>query len=93
MRSKLVQAIGVTVCLVVISQPLLAQSTNRIARSTRRSAAIFALAPDQEERLGRRPLPPQTITDLRSELISLTDAVQQFAELAPSDLVDSDSLQ
>ena len=94
MRNKFLTTITVAVCLAAgAAQPLRAQETRRIPRPAPRSGARFALAPDpaQQPPGGQHPL--QSLEDLRSELLSLADSVQQFAGLAPAELFDADSLQ
>ncbi len=96
MRNKFLTTITVAVCLAAgVAQPLRAQETRRIPRPApaSRSGARFALAPDpaQQPPGGQHPL--QTLEDLRTELLSLVDSVQEFASLAPADLFDTDSLQ
>ncbi len=96
MRNKFLTTITVAVCLAAgVAQPLRAQETRRIPRPApaSRSGARFALAPDpaQQPPGGQHPL--QSLEDLRSELLSLADSVQEFAGLAPAELFDADSLQ
>ncbi len=96
MRNKFLTTITVAVCLAAgAAQPLRAQEPRRFPRPAPapRSGARFALAPDpaQQPPGGQHPL--QSLEDLRSELLSLADSVQEFAGLAPADLVDTDSLQ
>jgi len=95
MRNKFLTTITVAVCLAAgVAQPLRAQDdTRRIPRSAPRSGARFALAPDPTEQLAGGQYPPQTLEDLRSELLNLADSVQEFAAFAPAQLVDTDSLQ
>ncbi len=95
MRNKFLTTITVAVCLAAgLAQPLRAQEdTRRFPRPAPRSGARFALAPDpaQQPPGGQHPL--QTLEDLRGELLSLADSVQEFAGLAPAELFDADSLQ
>ena len=96
MRNKFLTTITVAVCLAAGAvQPLRAQEPGRFPRPAPapRSGARFALAPDpaQQPPGGQHPL--QSLEDLRSELLSLADSVQQFAALAPAELFDADSLQ
>lgn len=94
MRNKFLTTITVAVCLAAgVAQPLRAQEPRRFPRPAPRSGARFALAPDpaQQPPGGQHPL--QSLEDLRSELLSLADSVQEFAGLAPADLFDTDSLQ
>src|SRR5713226_10256220 len=94
MRNKFLTTITVAVCLAAgVAQPLRAQETRRIPRPAPRSGAMLALAPDpaQQPPGGQHPL--QTLEDLRGELLSLADSVQEFAGLAPAELFDADSLQ
>ncbi len=96
MRNKFLTTITVAVCLAAgAAQPLRAQEPRRFPRPAPapRSGARFALAPDpaQQPPGGQHPL--QSLEDLRSELLSLADSVQEFAGLAPAELFDADSLQ
>src|SRR6266568_826552 len=96
MRNKFLTTITVAVCLAAgVAQPLRAQEPGRFPRPAPapRSGARFALAPDpaQQVPVGQHPL--QSLEDLRSELLSLADSVQEFAGLAPAELFDADSLQ
>src|SRR6266568_3853318 len=95
MRNKFLTTITVAVCLAAgVAQPLRAQDdTRRIPRSAPRSGARFALAPDPAQQVPVGQHPPQALEDLRGELLSLADSVQEFAGLAPAELVETDSLQ
>src|SRR5258708_30142778 len=95
MRNKFLTTITVAVCLAAgVAQPLRAQDdTRRIPRSAPGSGARFALAPDPAQQVPVGQHPPQALEDLRGELLSLVDSVQEFAGLAPAELVDTDSLQ
>jgi len=91
MRNKFLTTITVAVCLAAgVAQPLRAQEPGRFPRPAPapRSGARFALAPDpaQQPPGGQHPL--QSLEDLRSELLSLADSVQEFAGLAPAELFD-----
>ncbi len=94
MKNKILTAITVTMCLAAgVVQPLRAQGTKKISRSAPRSGAMYRLAPDPAEQVAGGQYPPQTLEDLRRELLNLADSVQEFAALAPAELVDIDSLQ
>ena len=94
MKDKILTTITVAVCLAAgVAQPLRAQDPSRIERSERRRAAMFGLAPDPAERPVGGQYSPQTLEDLRAELLNLTDAVQEFSVLVPVNPVDLDSLQ
>jgi hypothetical protein len=94
MRNKLLTTITVAVCLAAgVAQPLRAQDQSRIERSERRRAAMVGLAPNPAERPVGGQYSPQTLEDLRVELLNIADSVQEFAAFAPAQLVDTDSLQ
>ncbi len=96
MRNKFLTTITVAVCLAAgVAQPLRAQEPGRFPRPAPapRSGARFALAPDPAQQVPVGQHPPQALEDLRGELLSLADSVQEFAGLAPAELVDTDSLQ
>lgn len=93
MKAKMVVLICIALALVSLAQSTQAQSINKITRSTEGSAGILGLAPDTQDNLRGRPLPPAGYVDLRSELLNLADTVQQFAEIAPFGLVDSEALK
>src|SRR6267154_1852481 len=57
----------------------------------RRNAAV-GLAPSRLEQSPSGQYSAQDLEALRSELLNLADSVQEFAALAPSDLVDASSL-
>ena len=96
MRNKIPKTILVIACLAVsLAQPLHGQDTGRIGRierSARARAAIFGLAPDPAENLLGGQYPPQTLEDLRVELLNLADTVQEFAPFIPHGRFNSDSL-
>jgi hypothetical protein len=52
----------------------------------------MGLAPDPAESVGVGTYPQQTLEDLRGELLNLADSVQDFAALAPPEVVDTSSL-
>ena len=94
MKNKILTTITVAVCLAAgVAQPLRAQDPSRIERSERRRAAMLGLAPSPAETPVGGQYSPQTLEDLRAELLNMADSVQEFAAFAPAQLVDTDSLQ
>jgi hypothetical protein len=92
MRTKIL-TITVGLCLsLVVAQPTLAQSTSRATRSSGRNGPFRALAPNSGE---QSPTGQYSAADLelfRTQLLDLTDTIQQFGAIAPPDIVDLDSL-
>jgi hypothetical protein len=93
MRSKILIAV-VAVCFAAgVTEPLRAQGAKRISRTASRSAGMAGLAPTAAERDPSGQYAPQDLEELRTQLLNLADTVEQFAPLAPPDLVDLDSLR
>jgi hypothetical protein len=93
MRSKILITV-VAVCFAAgVAQPLRAQGSSKIARPTATSGTRLGLAPDPAEQVATGQYSPQTLEDLRGELLNLADSVLEFSELAPAELVDADSLR
>ncbi len=93
MRSKIL-TIAVALCFAGgVLQPLSAQVSTKAPRSASRRQAVAGLAPTAAEQVPSGQYPTQALEELRAELLNLSDSVQEFADLAPPDLVDSDSLQ
>lgn len=90
MKTKVVMFVCFAIALVSLAQSTQAQGINKITGATAGSAGILRLAPDMQQ---GSPLSPAGYVDLRSELLNLADAVQQFVEIAPSGLVNSEALQ
>ena len=96
MRSKIL-SITTVVCLLAATQDLNAQSAARITRTTPKTASASGsaagLAPEGSEVNASGQYSPQDLEDLRTQLMNLTDAVQQMGTLAPSGAVDMSGLQ
>jgi hypothetical protein len=92
MKTKILSAMVAVSLAAGTAQPLRAQGVRKISRSAVRSGAI-ALAPDPAEPGGGGVYPQQTLEDLRGELLNLADSVQEFAALAPPELVDTSTLR
>ena len=93
MRSKILTAI-VAVCFAAgVIEPLRAQGAKRISRTAVRSGGMAGLAPTAAERDPSGQYAPQDLEELRTQLLNLADTVEQFAPLAPPDVVDLDSLR
>jgi len=95
MRSKIATTIiGIAVCLTSgMAQSLRTPDPSGIAPSEGRRAAMLGLAPDPAETLAGGQHSPQTVEDLRTELLSLADTIQKFAVFAPHNRFNSESLQ
>lgn len=93
MKIKVVMFACFAIALVTLTPPTQAQRINKITGTTAGGAGVLALGTDMQERLQGSPLPSAGYVDLRSELLNLADTVQQFAEIAPAGLVNSEALQ
>lgn len=80
-------------CAILMAQPLSAQNSRRISRSSGRGGSMAGLAPNGAEQITSGQYPPQALEDLRTELLNLVDSVQDFGAIAPAELVDTDSLR
>src|SRR5215471_5891520 len=86
----------VVVCIATgMTFPLRAQNPTRLTRATRATAgatAMSGLAPTDAERSPSGQYSSADLENLRAQLVKLSNTVEQFAALAPPDLVDLDSL-
>ena len=85
----------VTVGLCFVFAPaesLLAQTVSGRNAITRGKSAIGGLAPTPGERSATGQYSTVALEQFRTQLVDLADTVQQFAALAPSELVDLESL-
>jgi hypothetical protein len=93
MRNKIL-TITIAVCFAAgVAQPLRAQGSSRISRTTTSSGGASTLRPGATEVSASGQYPPQVLESLRAELLDIADAVRDFAAGAPPDAVDLDALQ
>jgi hypothetical protein len=92
MKTKIL-TVTVGLCFsLAVAQPSRAQGVSRISRSSRSSGSARALAPAPGEQSPTGQYSSVELEQTRAQLLDLADTVQQFAALAPPDLVDLDSL-
>jgi hypothetical protein len=92
MRMKILTiTLGLCFSLAVV-QTALAQGARSPSRSSGRSGSIRALAPTSGEQSPTGQYSAAELDQFRTQLLDLTDAIQQFGAIAPPDIVDLDSL-
>ncbi|HEY2013120.1 MAG TPA: hypothetical protein VGH38_06430 [Bryobacteraceae bacterium] len=90
-----IRVLNAVFCLFLgtaVSQTVYAQSVTRISRNGGRTGAAAGLAPTTAERAPSGQYSAHDLEDLRSQLVSLADTIQDFGAMAPPQLVDLDGL-
>jgi len=93
MKTKIL-TVTVGLCFsFAVAQPARAQSVGRNSRSYGKTTTLKSLAPEASERSPTGQYSSVELEQTRTQLLDLTDTLQQFAAFAPPDYVDLDSLK